>query len=64
MFMEMGGKLVSGRLTVYLPKDAVKQLETWAATEHRTLSNLAAALLLKALEEKNGTSTNQDQGAA
>ena len=46
------GKRVSARVTAYLPEDKAKFLETWAGSENRTVSNLAATILLTAIEEK------------
>lgn len=48
----MGGKRVSARITAYLPPDRAKFLERWAASENRTVSNLAATIILNAIEEK------------
>ena len=48
----MGGKRVSARITAYLAPDKAKLLESWAARENRTVSNLAATILLAAIEEK------------
>ena len=39
------------RVTAYLPEDTYKALEAWAASENRSLSNLAGTVLVKALEE-------------
>ena len=48
----MGGKPISTRITAYVPPDAAKKLEEWAKSENRTVSNLAATILLKAVEDK------------
>lgn len=48
----MGGKRVSARITAYLSPDRAKFLESWAASENRSVSNLAATILLRAIEEK------------
>lgn len=52
MVSKMGGKRVSARVTAYLAPDKAKFLEQWAASENRTVSNLAATILLAAIEEK------------
>ncbi len=39
------------RVAVYLPEDKQKALEEWAAFENRSTSNLAATIIIKALEE-------------
>ncbi len=39
------------RVAVYLPEDKQKALEEWAASENRSTSNLAATIIIKALEE-------------
>ncbi len=39
------------RLTVYLKEEQMRTLEEWAASENRAISNLAATIILKALEE-------------
>ena len=49
----MGGKTTSTRITVYLPPEKAQELADWAASEHRSVSNLAASVLLKTLEERN-----------
>lgn len=40
------------RIAVYLPEDKQKALEQWAASENRSVSNLAATIIIKALEER------------
>lgn len=39
------------KVTAYLPEEVKKGLDEWAALEHRSISNLAATILIKALEE-------------
>ena len=39
------------RVTAYVPENIYKALEAWAASENRSLSNLAGTVLVKALEE-------------
>lgn len=39
------------RVTVTLPEDMQKLLERWAVEEHRSTSNLAASILIKAIKE-------------
>jgi len=42
------------RVMVYFPDDEIlKGLEKWAKEENRSVSNLAATILGKALQEKN-----------
>jgi hypothetical protein len=41
------------RVLVYLPEDKLEELKNWAKEENRPVSNLAATIILKALEEKN-----------
>jgi uncharacterized protein (DUF1778 family) len=40
------------RLTIYLTERQRDLLDTWAKDEHRTLTNLVAMMLDKALEER------------
>lgn len=40
------------RVTASVPPEAAKILEEWAKSENRTVSNLAATILLKAVEDK------------
>ncbi|MBA3789568.1 hypothetical protein H0X32_04250 [Patescibacteria group bacterium] len=56
----MSSRLVSGKVTAYLPKEMIEQLGVWASKEHRTLSNLVAAILLDALEKKNQSAAATD----
>lgn len=58
----MGGKRVSARITAYLPPEAAKQLEQWAASENRTVSNLAATILINALEKKQLNRAEASEG--
>jgi len=63
----MGGKPVNKRITAFLPPDKAEFLEEWAKKEHRAVGNLAAAILLNAIEAKQAeisTTANQDKGAA
>jgi metal-responsive CopG/Arc/MetJ family transcriptional regulator len=39
------------RLTVTLPEEMLKALEKWAAQEYRSTSNLAASILITAIQE-------------
>lgn len=62
----MGGKITSARITVYLPPEKAEELAEWATSEHRSVSNLAAAVLLDALEDRKAKQRNeqQDKGPA
>lgn len=57
----MGGKVTSARITVYLPPEKAEELGEWATSEHRSVSNLAAAVLLDALEEKSKRKQQQNK---
>ena len=57
----MGGKVTSARITVYLPPEKVEELGEWASSEHRSVSNLVAAVLLDALEAKKPKQEKQEQ---
>ncbi len=48
------------RLTVYLKEEQIKAIEEWAASEKRSVSNLAAKIILKALEEYQENKQKQD----
>ncbi|HEY9671313.1 MAG TPA: hypothetical protein V6D11_07710 [Waterburya sp.] len=39
------------RIMVYLPEEPLNKLKEWAKQENRPASNLAATVLLKAIEE-------------
>ncbi len=39
------------RITAYLPEDMQKAIEEWAAEENRSISNLAATILINAIKE-------------
>jgi plasmid stability protein len=39
------------RVTAYLPEDMQKAIEGWAAEENRSVSNLAATILINAIKE-------------
>lgn len=39
------------RITVYLPEATQKAIERRAASENRSISNLAATIIIKAMEE-------------
>lgn len=54
----MGGKRTSARITVYLPPEKADELGEWATSEHRSVSNLAAIVLLEALEARNASPSN------
>jgi hypothetical protein len=41
------------RVMVYLSEDKLEELKEWAKEENRPVSNLAATIILKALEEKD-----------
>lgn len=58
----MGGKITSARITVYLPPEKAEELGEWATSEHRSVSNLAAAVLLDALEAKKSKQQKEQQG--
>jgi CopG-like RHH_1 or ribbon-helix-helix domain, RHH_5 len=62
----MGGKVTSARITVYLPPEKAEELGEWATSEHRSVSNLVAAVLLNALEDRKARQEKeqQDKGAA
>jgi hypothetical protein len=64
--MVMGGKATSARVTAYLAQEAAKVLEEWAKSENRTVSNLAATILLNAIETRQASHENatKDKGAA
>lgn len=55
----MGGKVTSTRITAFVPPEIAEVLKEWAKAENRTVSNLAATILLNAVETKQ-----QDKGAA
>jgi hypothetical protein len=40
------------RVLVYLPEDKLEELKNWAKQENRPVSNLAATIILRALEER------------
>lgn len=44
------------RITVTLPEQFKEFLELWAENEHRSVSNLAASILINAAQEKISTS--------
>jgi len=52
------------RVMVYLPEDKLQELKDWAKEENRPVSNLAATIILKILEERgdkeSSTSTSGD----
>ncbi len=61
----MGGKVTSARITVYLSPEEAKALGEWATSERRSVSNLAAAVLLDALEGRRAKShANNKEGEA
>jgi hypothetical protein len=39
------------RVLVYLPEEKLEQLKNWAKKENRPVSNLAATIILRALEQ-------------
>ncbi|MEP0812684.1 hypothetical protein [Coleofasciculus sp. FACHB-SPT9] len=39
------------RITAYLPEDMQKAIEQWAVEENRSISNLAATILINAIKE-------------
>lgn len=49
------------RVTVYLGEEWQKELERWAADENRSVSNLAATLLIEALKDKRQKDKDQAQ---
>ena len=58
--MSMCAKYTSARITAYIPKDASDFLEKWAVSENRTISNLAATILLTAIETKQKEANSTD----
>jgi hypothetical protein len=45
---------------VYFPDgDVLKELENWAKKENRSISNLAATILTRAVQEKNVQQTEE-----
>jgi hypothetical protein len=44
------------RITVTLPEQFKEFLELWAQNEHRSVSNLAASILINAAQDKISTS--------
>ncbi|WP_138506719.1 ribbon-helix-helix domain-containing protein [Nostoc sp. PA-18-2419] len=59
----MGGKPINKRITAFLPPDKAQFLEEWAKREHRAVGNLAAAILLNVIEEKQIQETGKDSAA-
>ncbi len=49
------------RITVTLPEHFKEFLEQWAENEHRSVSNLAASILINAAQDKISTSQLQIQ---
>ncbi|MDZ8104743.1 MAG: hypothetical protein RM338_03845 [Nostoc sp. DedQUE12a] len=49
------------RITVTLPERFKEFLEQWAEDEHRSVSNLAASILINAAEEKISESQQDNQ---
>ncbi len=39
------------RVTAYLPEDMLRAIEQWATEENRSVSNLAATILINAIKE-------------
>lgn len=47
------------RITVTLPEQFKEFLEEWAENEHRSVSNLAASILINAAQDKEKISTSE-----
>lgn len=62
----MGGKRTSARVTAYVPPETATELEEWAKTENRTVSNLAATILENAVQSRQQYTEKeqQEKGAA
>jgi hypothetical protein len=41
------------RIVVYLTEEKIEELKSWAEQENRPVSNLAATIILRALEERS-----------
>ena len=59
----MGGKPTSTRITTFLPPEVASVLKQWAKSENRTVSNLAATILLNAVEAKQAKQQGKDDAA-
>ena len=62
--ISMGGKPINKRITAFLPPDKAEFLEEWAKKEHRAVGNLAAAILINAIEAEAKAAKDNHQGAA
>lgn len=62
--ISMSGKPVNKRITAFLPPDKAQFLEEWAKKEHRAMGNLAAAILINAIEAKQAETANSEEDAA
>ena len=54
-----------GRISVYIPLDMQQALENWAASENRSISNLAATIIINAIKEhenQENPSPNKGKG--
>lgn len=63
----MGGKPTSTRITAFVPPEVAEVLKEWAKSENRTMSNLAATILLNAAETrqtKQAETANNKEDAA
>ncbi|NEP15021.1 MAG: hypothetical protein F6K14_33580 [Symploca sp. SIO2C1] len=40
------------RIMVYLPEDKLEEIKKWAQEQNRSVSNLAATIILEALENR------------
>ncbi|MHC5726446.1 MAG: ribbon-helix-helix domain-containing protein [Nostoc sp.] len=53
------------RVTAYLPEDMLRAIEQWATEENRSVSNLAATILINAIKEhqkQKNPSSDKDKG--
>lgn len=52
LLFNVGGKPSSTRITTFVPPEVGDILKEWAKSENRTVSNLAATILLNAVEAR------------
>lgn len=53
------------RVTAYLSEDMLREIEQWANEENRSISNLAATILINAIKERqqqNNPSSSKEEG--
>jgi hypothetical protein len=55
----VGGKPTSTRITAFVPPEVAEVLKEWAKSENRTMSNLAATILLNAAEARQTKQTQE-----